>query len=299
MGIKRIVDTSFWTDNKIDDFSPEDKYFMLYLLTNPFSTQLGIYEISIKQVAFHLGYSKDTVMALIERFEKYGIIIFSPTTNEVAIKNFLRHSIIKGGKPVEDCIKKEMSKVKERSLLDRVFNHISDKDDVNETIRKIIVEYEQQNENDNDKNNDNDNENDVSYHDSSTNRSKPKKQKYGEYQKVKLTDAEYEKLGTDFGAELRDKAISFLDAYIEEKGYKSKSHNLAIRRWVIEAVRENETKTNRYGNKKQPITYGCNGFGNAEMEAMKRLMAVDEKPTAGTDPEIADRAEKLKERLGG
>ena len=56
-------------------------------------------------------------------------------------------------------------------------------------------------------------------------------------------------------------------------------------------------KPQRYG-KKQPVTYGCNGFGNAEMEAMKRLMAVDEKPTAGTDPEIADRAEKLKERLG-
>ena len=49
MGIKRIVDVSFWTDGKVDEFSPEDKYFMLYLLTNPFSKQLGIYEISIRQ----------------------------------------------------------------------------------------------------------------------------------------------------------------------------------------------------------------------------------------------------------
>ena len=30
MGIKRIVDTGFWTDGKVEDFSPEDKYFMLY-----------------------------------------------------------------------------------------------------------------------------------------------------------------------------------------------------------------------------------------------------------------------------
>ena len=69
MGIKRIVDTSFWTDGKVDEFSPEDKYFMLYLLTNPFSTQLGIYEISIKQVAFQLGYSMDAVKVLLERFD--------------------------------------------------------------------------------------------------------------------------------------------------------------------------------------------------------------------------------------
>jgi uncharacterized phage protein (TIGR02220 family) len=163
MGIKRIVDTSFWTDGKVDEFSPEDKYFMLYLLTNPFSTQLGIYEISVKQVAFQLGYSVDSVNVLLDRFEnKYGIIIYSKRTNEVAIKNFLRHSIIKGGKPVEDCIKKEMSKVKNKNLIREVFEFISEKDDLNETVKKIINEYEDDNENDND------NENDVSYHDSST-----------------------------------------------------------------------------------------------------------------------------------
>ena len=35
------------------------------------------------------------------------------------------------------------------------------------------------------------------------------------------------------------------DEYIEEKGYKSKSHNLAIRRWVIDAVKEQEAKKQR------------------------------------------------------
>ena len=50
MAIKRLVDTSFWTDGKVDEFTPEDKYFMLYLLTNPFSTQLGIYEMASKLV---------------------------------------------------------------------------------------------------------------------------------------------------------------------------------------------------------------------------------------------------------
>jgi uncharacterized phage protein (TIGR02220 family) len=173
MGVKRIVDTSFWTDSKVDDFSPEDKYFMLYLMTNPFTTQLGIYSISIKQVAFHLGYSVEAVSVLIERFEnKYGVIIFSKDTNEIAIKNYLRHSIIKGGAPVRDCLIKEMKKVKNKELIARVFSHIKDCEALNETVKRLISEYEEKNgvlrysnENDNENDNDNDNENEVSYPD--------------------------------------------------------------------------------------------------------------------------------------
>lgn len=178
MGIKRIVDTAFWTDGKVDEFSPEDKYFMLYLLTNPFSTQLGIYEISIKQVAFQMGYSMDAVKVLIERFEnKYGVIFFSPTRDnagEIAVKNYLRHSIIKGGAPVRDCLIKEMRKVKNKELISKVFAHIKGMDTLNETVKNIIAEYEE-NDTDtikysNEKDNDNENDNDVSYHDSLTNR---------------------------------------------------------------------------------------------------------------------------------
>lgn len=174
MGIKRIVDTSFWTDGKVDEFSPEDKYFMLYLLTSPFSTQLGIYEISIKYVAFHLGYSVEAVKVLLDRFEtKYGVIIYSEETKEVAIKNYLRHSIIKGGAPVRDCLIKEMKKVKNKELIARVFAHIKGSEALNETVRNIIEEYEEKNgilaySNFNKNDNDNDNDNDVSCHDSLT-----------------------------------------------------------------------------------------------------------------------------------
>ena len=161
MGVKRPVDTSFWIDGKVDEFTPEDKYFMLYLLTNPFTTQLGIYEISIKHAAFQMGYSVESVQALIERFEsKYKIIIFSPETSEIAIKNFLCHSIIKGGKPVEDCINKEILKVKNKNLIDVIFRHISRKDNLNQTVKKIITDYFNKNNIEIDNKNDNDNDND-------------------------------------------------------------------------------------------------------------------------------------------
>ena len=71
---------------------------------------------------------------------------------------------------------------------------------------------------------------------------KPHKHKYGMYEHVLLTDDEFNKLAIDFGQEVRDKAIDFLDSYIEEKGYKAKSHNLTIRRWVIDAVAERRGK---------------------------------------------------------
>ena len=42
--VKRVVDTDFWTDMEvIDHYSPEDKYFYLYLITNGKSSQVGIY----------------------------------------------------------------------------------------------------------------------------------------------------------------------------------------------------------------------------------------------------------------
>ncbi len=170
MGVKRIVDTSFWTDGKVDEFSPEDKYFMLYLLTNPFTRQLGIYEISVKQAAFQMGYSVDAFNVMLERFEnKYNMIVFSKDTSEIAIINFLRHSVMKGGKPVEDCIKQDMERVKNKKLIDIVFSKLYGREGLNKTVKEIVDEYINENDihNDNDNDNDNDRTGNVSYHDTS------------------------------------------------------------------------------------------------------------------------------------
>ena len=138
--IKRIVSTSFWEDEKVvETFSPEDKYFYLYLLTNPHTTQLGVYRLVPKTAAFELGYSKEAVYVLIDRFEKkYGLIKFSRETSEVAIKNYLRHSIVKGGKPVMDCLLKEESSVEDKSLLVYIYNNINNKENINNTVKEYL-----------------------------------------------------------------------------------------------------------------------------------------------------------------
>ena len=260
MGIKRIVDVSFWTDNKVDEFSPEDKFFMLYLLTNPFTTQLGIYEISIKQAAFQMGYSIDAFNVLLDRFEtKYHMIVYSKETGEIAIKNFLRHSVMKGGKPVEDCIKRDMSKVKNRKLIDYVFDSISDKDDLNITVKNIISQYQIENENHNDNDNDNDRTGDESYHDSYHDSyyspnveetkpekpQKPGKHKYGEYNNVLLTDDELDKLRDEYSD--WQERIERLSSYVASTGKSYKSHYATIRNWARKDQQQPIRQAGNYG----------------------------------------------------
>ena len=69
------------------------------------------------------------------------------------------------------------------------------------------------------------------------------KRRHGTYGKVLLTDDEEQKLVDEYGETETLKAIEYFDAYIAEKGYKSKSHYLAMRRWVFDAVNERKTAT--------------------------------------------------------
>lgn len=94
MAIYRSIHTTFWTDTKVsDNFSPEDKYFMLYCLTNPYTNIIGCYEISIKQMANDLGYSRDAVESLIKRFkEQHKVIDYDNETKELFIKNWYKYN---------------------------------------------------------------------------------------------------------------------------------------------------------------------------------------------------------------
>lgn len=231
MGIKRIVNTDFWTDDKVVDlFSPEDKLFFLYLITNPHTTQLGIYHVPKKVMAFEIGYSTDAIEVLLDRFEnKYGLIKYSSGTSELAIRNYLLHSIAKGGKPVEDLLIKEIQQVKNKELLSYVYAALSSKEILNQSVLNILPLL---NENDNE----NENENEESLYDSSHDSSKKKKHKYGEYKNVLLTDDELKKLQSQY-PDWEDK-ITELDEAIERKGYKYKSHYLTILKWA----RDNESQ---------------------------------------------------------
>ncbi|MFD2212345.1 replication protein [Metabacillus endolithicus] len=82
------VNTGFWRDPVVRDMDWEEKYFYLYLLTNPQATQDGIYQVSIEQIAEKTLLSIETVQALISRFsERFKLITYNPETCEILVKN--------------------------------------------------------------------------------------------------------------------------------------------------------------------------------------------------------------------
>lgn len=94
MAIYRTVQLSFWTDSKVvDDFTPEDRYFYLYLMTNPHTNLVGCYEVSIRQISAETGYSKDVVERLLDRMESiHQVILYSKDAKEVLILNWGKYN---------------------------------------------------------------------------------------------------------------------------------------------------------------------------------------------------------------
>lgn len=124
--VKRVVSTSFWTDTQvIDEYSVEDKYFALYLMTNTKSTQLGIYSLPKKIMSFETGFTAEVIEVLLKRFsDKYGKIIYSEKTQEVSLVKSLSFSILTGGKPVSDLLKREFRMVKDNQLILRTYEEM-------------------------------------------------------------------------------------------------------------------------------------------------------------------------------
>jgi uncharacterized phage protein (TIGR02220 family) len=118
----RSIQTSFWSDSKIvDDFTTEDRYFYLYLLTNEKSNQLGCYEISKNQMCRDTGYNLETVEKLLKRFEElHDVIMYDNETKEIFIKNWHKYNWLNSWK-TKVCIKKEFDAIKSQQIIDELW----------------------------------------------------------------------------------------------------------------------------------------------------------------------------------
>jgi hypothetical protein len=94
MAIYRNVSMDFWTDSKVvDDFTPEDKYFYIYILTNPHTNLCGCYEVSVKQIANETGYNADTVLRLLDRFQNvHSVLEYCKETKEVLVRKWSNYN---------------------------------------------------------------------------------------------------------------------------------------------------------------------------------------------------------------
>lgn len=131
MAIYRNISMNFWTDTKIvDDFSPEDKYFMLYCLTNPHTNLCGCYEISIKQMMIDTGYNEETIYKLLKRLEiTYNVIKYDKSNKELLINNWTKYNWTKSEK-LDKPLLEEIKKIKTIEFKGRLVNFYNKRDTV-------------------------------------------------------------------------------------------------------------------------------------------------------------------------
>ena len=110
----RVVKMSFWTDSKVfDNFTPEDKYFYLYLITNTHTNLCGCYELGFKQMSIETGYTVDVIEKLISRFERtHNVIRYSKETREVLLINWAKHNWTTSEKYLSG-VSKDINKIKD------------------------------------------------------------------------------------------------------------------------------------------------------------------------------------------
>ena len=85
----RSVNTHFWNDNYIIDLDPIEKLLFLYLLTNPNTNMLGVYELHIRKISFDTGIDKDMVLKIFDRFNDAGKASY--VDGYVCLHNFTKH----------------------------------------------------------------------------------------------------------------------------------------------------------------------------------------------------------------
>lgn len=89
MASSRVINTNFWKDTYVIDLDPIEKLLFLYLLTNPNTNIAGIYEISLRQIAFDTGIDKDMVAKILARFQADGKAYYN--RGWLALYNWIKH----------------------------------------------------------------------------------------------------------------------------------------------------------------------------------------------------------------
>lgn len=239
MAVYRTVSPKFWTDTKVVDmFTPEDKYFMLYLLTNPHANLIGCYEVSIKQISDETGYSRDSIYNLIARFKnQYNIIDYSETDKEILIKNWYKYNWTRSPKTkVAICtVAKGIKCKKFQTYIADIIKIKFEDDTVNSKQNTVLTESSIQNT-------------DVCIGygygidrvSGEQNAQKAPSQLCGTYKNVWLTEEELKQLKSAYSD--WESKIDRLSTYIKQTGKRYESHYAVITAWAEEDAKKNPEK---------------------------------------------------------
>ena len=115
MAKQRYVRTNFRTDSYIEILSPDEKLIFLYLLTNESTNLCGIYEISLKRIAFETGVKLESVVSIIDKFSEDKRIFHIEWY--LCITNFIKHQV--SNPSVDEWIRREVLNIPQH-IIDKI-----------------------------------------------------------------------------------------------------------------------------------------------------------------------------------
>ena len=121
MATYRKLHTTFWTDPYVENLTQEQKLFYLYLISNTKTKQSGIYEITKKYMAYETGFSISEITELINHFVNDRKILYSESTNEIAIFNWIKYNL-SSSHSVLKCILTDLDNIKDKSLIKNLYD---------------------------------------------------------------------------------------------------------------------------------------------------------------------------------
>lgn len=89
MSKHRVVKSDFWVDDYVESLQVKERYFFLYLLTNPNTNILGIYQNTLKRMSFETDLDSTTVENILHKFSKDDKVHF--IDNYILMVNFQTH----------------------------------------------------------------------------------------------------------------------------------------------------------------------------------------------------------------
>lgn len=255
----RTVRMSFWNDPYIEGLDTKAKLLYLYLFTGPYANNLGILEVTRRKIAYETAMSQQDVDKYLAEFEASGKIVCDPAHNLIFLTRFIRHQtstspkILQGLKQLTASIP---SPIIAKALCVRypqvygIETYHTDTVSIPyangmHTLDIPSAEFGSWKMEDGKGKLERESGN-TRARGKKPPASEPEKDRYGENGKVLLTRTQYENLCARFGKETTGKAIALLDLHIGAKGRDDyQDHNLALQKWVFDAVKEREARQAR------------------------------------------------------
>lgn len=85
----RTLRMTFWNDPYVEELGPEGRLLYLYLITGPYTNNLGVLEISLRRMSYETGLDEASVERLLGEAEEAGKIVRDGSV--IWLVNFVKH----------------------------------------------------------------------------------------------------------------------------------------------------------------------------------------------------------------